>query len=63
MADAGKLDFLFNPRSIAVVGATDSKGKLASIIMDSLENAGFKGKIYPVNQSTILSGEGGVSPT
>ncbi|MFZ3073185.1 MAG: CoA-binding protein [Thermodesulfobacteriota bacterium] len=49
MAPEGKLDFLFNPRSIAVVGATDSKGKLASIIMESLGNAGFKGKIYPVN--------------
>lgn len=56
MANTGKLDFLFNPRSIAVVGATDSKGKLSSVIMASLDNAGFKGKIYPVNPKYDIVG-------
>lgn len=43
------LDFLFNPASIAVVGASANPGKLSSIIIESLKNSGYAGKIYPVN--------------
>lgn len=43
------LDFLFNPSSIAVVGASVHPGKISSIIIESLKNSGYPGKIYPVN--------------
>ncbi|MBI5559659.1 MAG: CoA-binding protein, partial [Deltaproteobacteria bacterium] len=44
-----KIDFFFNPKSIAVIGASPIPGKLSHIIMESLENSGFKGALYPVN--------------
>ncbi len=43
------LDFLFNPASVAVVGASPEAGKLSGIIIESIKNAGFKGAIFPVN--------------
>jgi acyl-CoA synthetase (NDP forming) len=47
--DGKELDFFFNPRSIAVVGASDKPGKLSSTIIDSLLGSGYQGRIYPVN--------------
>src|SRR5688500_768156 len=37
------------PRSIAVVGASDSTGKVGLRLMKNLVAAGFPGEIYPVN--------------
>jgi acetyl-CoA synthetase (ADP-forming) len=43
------LDAIFNPRSIAVIGASDNPGKLGSHVMKSLTQGRYPGKIYPVN--------------
>ncbi|RLF79167.1 CoA-binding protein, partial [Thermococci archaeon] len=43
------LDFLFYPKSVAVIGASNKEGKIGNAIMKNLINFGFKGKIYPVN--------------
>jgi len=40
---------IFFPRSIAVIGASATEGKLGHAIMINLQKAGFSGKIYPVN--------------
>jgi len=40
---------LFYPRCVAVIGASDSPGKIGYNILYSLIYGGFKGKIYPVN--------------
>ncbi len=42
------MDFFFNPRGIAVIGATPGKTKGGNVILNNLIT-GFKGKIYPVN--------------
>jgi acetyltransferase len=39
---------LFNPKSVAVIGATDKTGSVGLAIMRNLQ-AAFKGAIYPVN--------------
>ena len=39
----------FDPRSVAVVGATDSPDRVGYNLLDSLVNGGFKGNIYPVH--------------
>lgn len=46
-----KADFqyLFSPRSVAVVGATEDPGKLGFHVMKSLRTGGFPGAIFPVN--------------
>ncbi|MBU0734986.1 MAG: CoA-binding protein, partial [Proteobacteria bacterium] len=40
---------LFNPSSVAVIGASDNPGKLGFHVMKSLTKGGFAGKIIPVN--------------
>lgn len=39
----------FEPKSIAVIGASESKGSLGAQVMQHLKSAGFAGEIYPVN--------------
>ncbi len=43
------LDRFFNPSSVAVMGASAVEGKIGNVILDSLINHEFKGRIYPVN--------------
>ena len=43
------MEEFFTPRSIALVGASSSKGKIGNSILDSLVNYDFKGKVYPIN--------------
>jgi acyl-CoA synthetase (NDP forming) len=45
----GDISFFFHPKSIAVVGASPTPGKISYVILESLRNMGFQGKIYPVN--------------
>lgn len=40
---------LFEPESIAVVGAAREEGKVGHAVMRNLISSGFKGKIFPVN--------------
>jgi len=43
------LDKFFNPKSVAIVGASRQKGKVGYEILRSMIEAGFPGTIYPVN--------------
>ena len=43
------LDFIFNPSSIAVIGASEDRRKVGHVIFRNLIEQGFKGKVYPVN--------------
>lgn len=43
------IDGFFNPRSIAIVGATEKNPSVARTILNNLITQGYKGKIYPVN--------------
>lgn len=43
------LKYSLNPNSIAVVGASRTKGKVGNKIIEELLNWKFKGEIYPVN--------------
>ena len=43
------LKFLFEPETLAVIGASMSKGKYGYEIMQNLVQAKFQGKIYPIN--------------
>lgn len=42
------ISFFFNPKSIAVIGASPTSGKLSNVVLKSLKE-GYKGEIYPVN--------------
>lgn len=43
------LPYFFNPRSIAVVGASSNPEKLGRQLLDNLVSGGFLGAIYPIN--------------
>ncbi|MHB1127525.1 MAG: CoA-binding protein [Bacillota bacterium] len=44
-----KLEEGFNPRNIAVIGASNTEMSSGAMFMDFLINSGFQGKIYPVH--------------
>ena len=45
-----KLDFLFNPNSIAIVGASRNSSKTGNRVVRNLILSGYKGKVFPVNK-------------
>jgi acetate---CoA ligase (ADP-forming) subunit alpha len=42
---------LFNPRGIAIIGASENSKKIGYKVLHNIVNGGFKGGIYPVNPS------------
>jgi len=40
---------LFEPDSIAIVGASSKKGKVGNILLSNIVNSGYQGNVYPVN--------------
>jgi len=46
------LEMFFNPRSVAVIGASATPKKLGNDVMKNLISGGFKGDIYPINPRT-----------
>jgi len=50
MSETGqKFELLFNPRSLALIGASANPYKWGAIILSHIISGGFTGKIYPVN--------------
>lgn len=43
------LDAMFDPHSVAVIGATDRPGTVGRTVLQNLLNPSFRGKVYPVN--------------
>ena len=43
------LDRIFNPKSVAVVGASDEEGSVGYALMKNFLESGFEGEVYPVN--------------
>jgi acetyltransferase len=44
-----KLNHMFNPKRIAVIGASDREGSIGGKILRNLIGVGFKGSVFPVN--------------
>lgn len=40
---------MFNPKSIAVIGASRNPQKLGNIVIKNILDSGYKGKVYPIN--------------
>lgn len=43
------ISFFFNPKSIAIIGASPTAEKLSYVILENLKKIGFPGAIYPIN--------------
>ncbi len=48
---SAELDELFQPRSVAVIGASNRPGKVGTSLFRNVLQAGFQGVAYPVNPS------------
>jgi acetyltransferase len=43
------LNHIFNPKHIAVIGASDREGSIGAKIFSNLTGGGYKGEVFPVN--------------
>ena len=43
------MELFFKPRSVAIVGASGSPGKLGYVIVNNIKGSDFAGAVYPVN--------------
>jgi acetyl coenzyme A synthetase (ADP forming)-like protein len=43
------MDVLFNPNSVAVIGASRDSSKIGHVILRNFIEGGFRGRIYPIN--------------
>jgi acetyltransferase len=43
------IDHLFEPRAVAIIGASANKGKIGYKIVENIVTGGYPGRIYPVN--------------
>ncbi|MEM2971216.1 MAG: bifunctional acetate--CoA ligase family protein/GNAT family N-acetyltransferase [Candidatus Bathyarchaeia archaeon] len=43
------LDRIFNPKSVAIIGASDKEGSVGYALMKNFVDSNFNGKVYPVN--------------
>jgi acetyl coenzyme A synthetase (ADP forming)-like protein len=50
MPNISSLDTLFNPRSIAVIGASTREASIGYSLVQNLQCSGYAGEIFPVNQ-------------
>jgi len=49
----GNMNILFNPKSVAVIGASEKETKLGFHVMKSLTEGNFPGEIIPINPGSI----------
>ncbi len=47
----GNIKYLFEPRSLAIIGASRDKNKIGHAVLQNVITGGYAGKIYPVNPS------------
>ena len=43
------ISFFFDPKSIAVIGASQQQGKVGNTVLNNIINSGYKGKVFPIN--------------
>ena len=49
MTEKPDIKYLFEPRSVAVIGASHSPGKVGYQLLDNICFSKFPGRVYPIN--------------
>lgn len=47
--DTGDISYFFDPKSIAVIGASATAGKVGNTVLNSIIKSGYEGTIIPIN--------------
>ena len=43
------LTTLFEPKSVAVIGASDRENSVGNVLFQNILDSGYKGRLYPIN--------------
>ena len=56
MSEQHYLTSLFEPKTVAVIGASERENSVGQVLFQNIVNSGYKGKLYPINprHETIL---------
>ncbi|MFH1623226.1 MAG: CoA-binding protein [Candidatus Aenigmatarchaeota archaeon] len=57
------LEGFFNPKSVAVIGASHTHGKIGRIVFENFIHGGFRGRVYPINPNPVPIDGIGVYPS
>lgn len=49
MSERSEIKYLFEPRSIAIIGASHESKKIGYQVLENIISGGFKGDVYPLN--------------
>ncbi|MHA1273062.1 MAG: acetate--CoA ligase alpha subunit [Promethearchaeota archaeon] len=49
MTENRDISYFFNPKSIAVIGASETTGKVGNTVLNNIIKSGYNGKIFPIN--------------
>ena len=49
MSEQHYLTSLFEPKSVAVIGASDRENSVGNVLFKNILNSGYKGRLYPIN--------------
>src|SRR5512137_2917968 len=49
MKDESDMKYLFEPQTVAVIGASHNREKIGYRILENIISGKFKGKVYPIN--------------
>ncbi len=49
MTENRDISHFYNPKSIAIIGASTTVGKVGNIVLNNIINSGYSGKIFPIN--------------
>ncbi|MFX0178130.1 MAG: acetate--CoA ligase family protein [Candidatus Hodarchaeota archaeon] len=52
MTNNSDISYFFNPKSIAIIGASATTGKVGYNVLKNIIDSKYKGKIYPINPKT-----------
>ena len=47
------LESFFSPKSVAVIGASHTHGKLGRIVFENFIHGGYRGRVYPINPNPV----------
>ena len=49
MTENNDISYFFSPKSIAVIGASATAGKVGNTVLNNILKSGYSGKIFPIN--------------
>ena len=49
MVEKNDISYFFDPKSIAIIGASSKPGKVGNNVLKNIVESKYKGKLFPIN--------------